>query len=359
MKQKDIESLIQKWHEEGSMTAEQATYFLQDIKTTTSEQSGKKFFTIISLIGASVLTAGVLLLIASNWSYLGKTVQLLLALLLPIIPLSIAYYMMAVTQSTSVLSRVANIFGVGLIGGSISIVGQIYNLESGYLTLMILWLALSLPFVLVFRRPENVLISAVLAGLALFAWIFEGFDRWWQDEQAFAITLTVVFLAYSFFMYAVGKILRGSAVWESGARVLRLLSASVATVVLFLSTFELYARVVTDSSYSSTDWVPLSIVLNLLFIGFLVAVLIQAIKHQEESLVYNVVRMMFIYIIVKYFTLFSGLLDTGVLFILGGILFIAGAWYLEKNKKRLIMLVQNNEESSPFAPHNSSRENYE
>ena len=107
-----------------------------------------------------------------------------------------------------------------------------------------------------------------------------------------------------------------------------------------MTTFEFYARLVTDTSYRGSEWVPLSIIFNLLFIGFLVFVLVQAIKYQEERLVYGAVRMMFIYVIVKYYTLFSGILDTGLLFVVGGIIFIAGAWYLEKNKQKLMMLVK-------------------
>jgi len=367
MKQKDIESLIDRWRGDGVVTSEQANYMLQDLKESTLEQSGKKLITIISLVGAAALTAGMLLIIASNWTYLGKTFQLLLALLLPVVPLSIAYYMVEVRQSKSVLSRVANVFGVGLIGGALAIIGQIYHLEAGYTTLMLFWLLLSLPFVFVFRRPENVGISAVLAGFAIFTWVIEALEvleNWWWDTQSFTITLTVALAAYCLILYIIGKSLRNSAVWGSGARVLRLLSASVGTVTLFVTTFEFYARIVTDSGYRDSGWIPLSIMFNLIFIGFLIFVLVQAIKYQEERLVYGAVRMMFIYLIVKYFTLFSGMLDTGLLFVVGGVLFVAGGWYLEKNKRKLAIFVQNTEavaykSNSDFTPQNLNQRDYE
>lgn len=339
MKQKDIEGLISRWQRDGVVTPEQASYMSQDLRASTSEQSGKKLITIVSLIGAAVLTSGVLLIISSNWAYLGKTIQLLLALLLPVIPLSVAYYMVEVRQSESVLSRVANVFGVGLIGGALSLIGQIYHLESGYATLMFFWLLLSLPFVFVFRRPENLSISAVLGGLAIFTWIIERFEDWGITEQSFTITITAVLIAYCLLLYLVGKTLKNSVVWGSGARVLRFLSTSVATVILFVTTFEFYARLVTDSGYEESGWIPLSVAFNLIFIGFLMFGLVRAIKYQKEGLVYSTVRMVFIYVIVKYFTLFSGILDTGLLFVVGGIMFIAGAWYLEKNKQKLMMLM--------------------
>jgi uncharacterized membrane protein len=365
VKQKDIENLISKWQGEGVVTPEQVNYMLQDLKTSTSEQSGKKLITIISSIGVTVLIAGVLLIISSNWSYLGKPLQLLLALLLPIIPLCIAYYMTEVRQSKSMLPRVTGVFGVGLIGGALSIIGQIYHLETGYTMLMLLWFILSLPFVFVFRRSENVGISAVLTGLAIFTGIFEWYENWWRHEESIVITLTVAFAIYCLSLYFTGRLLNKSTVWGSSARVLMFLGISVGTLTLFVTTFEFYARFMTDStSYGDLEWVPLSILFNIFFIAFLFFVLVQAIKHQEERLVYGAVRMMFIYIIVKYFTLFSEILDTGLLFVGGGVIFIAGAWYLEKNKKGLMRLVQSNERialnnDSAFIAQNVNNKDYE
>lgn len=341
MKQENIEGLIKKWQGAGMISPEQANYMLQDVKTSSTELSGKKFVTVISLIGASVLTAGILLIIASNWSYLGKPLQLLLALLLPIVPLSIAYYMVEVKRSETILSRVANVFGVGLIGGSLAIIDQIYHLEATYTTLLLLWLILSLPFVFVFVRSENVGISATLGGLTIFAFIMEMLEDWFVNEQTAVVTITTLLLMYCVCLYTIGKALRNSPVWGKAVRILRLMSASIGSIVLFATTFEFYARAITNSGYRDSGWIPLSIALNLFFIGFLVFVLVQAIKYQEENLVYNTIRMMFLYVIVKYFLLFGKMLDTGLLFIIGGIIFIAGGWYLEKNKHKLMTLMGN------------------
>lgn len=336
MKRTDVANLIEQWETDQVINSQQASYMLADLEQTAAEQSGNKFVVAIAVFGASVLVAGVLLLIASNWNSLGKLPQLGLALLLPILPLTLAYYLSEVKRSRSILVAVANIAGIGLIGGAISLIGQIYNLESGYVTLLWLWTILSLPFVFVLRRAENVVGSAVLLGGALLFTLLEQFG-WWRDEQALVLTLTVGALLYAGTLYSIGAALRHSAVWGKSVRWLRLLSAPVATVTLFVTTFEFYAKTVLDISYRdpSSAWILLSVFLNFFFIGFLVFVLLRAFRYQEERLAFGVIRLLFLYLIVKYFTLFSDMFETGLLLIGGGILFISGAWYFERHKNQL------------------------
>lgn len=359
MKQRDFEQLILRWAEEGIIDATQKQYLLADLQHSTAEQSGKKFVITIATVGATVLVAGVLLLIASNWQFLGKSFQVFLALLMPLFPLMLAYYLSAVKRSQSILVLVANIFGVGLIGASLALIGQIYNLESGYSSLLWWWAVLSTPFVFVFKRAENLVVSAALFGVALMFLYLEMVDD--SDESAFVLVLTVSALAYAGLLYAIGTILRSSTVWASGARLLRLMSASVASVVLFITTFEFYARLITDVEWNSSGWIPLSILLNITFIAFLLFVLVRAFRAQEERLALSVVRLLFLYVIVKYFTLFSSMLDTGVLLVLGGMLFITGAWYLEKHKIQLLTLMRQEvrEGSSGSNVHSTQSSYYE
>jgi uncharacterized membrane protein len=89
------------------------------------------------------------------------------------------------------------------------------------------------------------------------------------------------------------------------------------------------------------SWMPFSIGLNVLFIGFLVFVLLKAFSYEENGLGFWVVRIFALYLLTKYVTLFSEMLDTGFFLIGGGLLFIGGAWFLEKNKANLIYLMKN------------------
>lgn len=346
MKSKEFEKLIGKWRDQGTITPEQATYMVSDLQESASEESGKKFIHAVGILGGLALSAGVLLVIASNWEYLGKGIKLVLALLMSIIPLALAYYIVVIKESETIWGRVLNLFGLFLIGGSLAMIGQIYNLESEYTRFLWTWTLLAAPFIFVFRKVENVSFVAVAVGVAGFAWITDAFDSYYNTQQLF-LTMTVAALSYAAIIYILGNAFRSSTVWEESARALRLMSASAATITLFFMTFEFYAREITDSSYDEFGWVPLSIMFNLLFIAFMVFVLMQAFKHQEERVAMSAIRLLGFYLIVKYFTLFSDMLDTGTLMVFGGLLFIGGAWYLEKNKKVLMGMMRNGTPTPP------------
>ncbi len=340
MKKHDIQELIQRWLQADAINQAQADYMIADLGQITSEKSGSNFINAIMVVGALAISMGLLLIIASNWQFFTKEIKLVMALLLPVLPLCFAYYQLIVKESQSVLGQVANILAVVLVGGSLALIGQIYNLEPNYTSFLWSWLVLTIPFVFIFKHVANVFCSVVLCGLALLFTLTDWFDLL-RDEQSFLTTLSAATLLYAGILYVLGGILRTSQVWRESARWLRLGSASLAIMTLFIMTFEWYARIVTDAGYYSTDvnWVPLSITLNLLFIGFLLFVLFRAFRYQEVQLGFNVVRIFGVYLITKYFTLFSGMLDTGLFMILGGALFVLGAWYLEKRKSFLIKLM--------------------
>lgn len=337
MKKVDINALIIRWLQVGTINEEQAQYMRADVQQLTSQESGKRFISGVMLIGAFALSLGVLLVIASNWSAFGQGFKALLAVLMPIIPISFAYYRLEVKGSNEVLGRASGIVGLALVGGALALIAQIYNLEPDYVRFLWLWMLLTAPLLLVFKRAENAVFSATLGGVALLATLIDWFEIW-DDEQSATITITLAALLYAFLLFQIGNFTRYSKTWMESGQALRLGSASLAIITLFITTFEFYARVILDAGYRSSDatWVPLSIILNLVFLGFLLYVMLRAFRYEENKLGFNIIRIFGIYLLVKYVTLFSGMLDTGLFMILGGLMFIAGAWYLEKKKDLLV-----------------------
>ena len=92
MKKRDLDALIQKWATSGAITSEQAAFMRDEVATFTSERSGDTFIKAIMYIGATALSLGCLLLVASNWEHLTKTMKLVLTLLMPVVPLAYAYW---------------------------------------------------------------------------------------------------------------------------------------------------------------------------------------------------------------------------------------------------------------------------
>ena len=338
MKKVDINAMISRWQKAGIITEDQAEQMRQDATAVTTEKSGSRFIRAVMLVGAIALSLGVLLVIASNWDDFGKIFQLCLAVLMPIIPLTFAYYRTQIKATEDVLSRAAGIVGLALVGGTLAIIGQIYNLESDYVSLLWLWFILTVPFVGIFKRTENMLFSLLLLGVTLSTTIITWLNDSGADEEGFIITMTLFGLVYASANYLAGNLLRGSATWFKSAQAMRIGAAYLATIILFITTFGIYAELLVD------EWVLLSIIFNLFFVGFLVFVMFKAFGRQESGLGFNMVRMFGIYLVTKYILLFSDMLETGFFLIVGGVIFIVGAWQLEKRKQNLISYMQSGSE---------------
>lgn len=363
MKIKDIEALTQRWLSAGAISPEQADYFVADVKNYIADKSGVKFISAIMYMGATALSLGALLFIASNWEYMGDGFKVILSFLLPLIPLIFAYWHMFIKQADTVLAKAAHILGLVLVGGSIALIEQIYNLQSDTQAVLWIWNLLTIPFIFVFKKPENIVFTTLLTGSAILFSLFDFFDKSRIDENVGIVLITSVTLLYAYLMYAIGGALRNVSLWEQGGRLLRIGGGIIASIMLFLMTFEWYARmVVSNNSHDyyrnyadPISWQPLSIVLNLVFLGFLVFALFRATKYEEYQFAFSVVRLFGLYLLVKYFTLFYGMFETSLFFIVGGILFIAGGWFLEKNKN---VLVQYMKSSGQSGINNGSQQNY-
>jgi len=337
MKKEEIKTLIASWLKTNIINQEQATYMIADVTKVTSEKSGNKFISAVMYIGATALSMGALLLIASNWSGFSKSFKLILAILLPIIPITFAYWKIIVEGKESVLGRSASILGMALVGGSLALIGQIYNLESNMVNFLWTWALLTTPFIFVFKKKENVLFSALLLGPTLFWTIVQVVENNLVEESFGVILMTAVSLGYSLFLYLVGSAMRNSTEWIESGRMLRISGASLASVTFFIMTFEFYARSIIGGNYRSPgNWEIISVVFNLLFIGYLIFAIARSVKFEEYSFAFSLVRLFALYLLVKYFTLFYSMFDTGLFFIIGGVLFIAGGLFLEKKKDLLV-----------------------
>ena len=337
MRKKQVNALIERWLVAGKISAEQAEYMTEDVATVTSEESSHRLVSAVMYIGATALSLGALLLIASNWAGLSKGLKLVLTVLLPVIPLIFAYWQLVVKDTGNVLGRAANILGLALVGGSLALIGQIYNLEADMVSFLWTWALLTAPFLFVFRKQENVLFSATLIGVALMFVVFEFLESSNMDNGTELLLFTLVGLVYSYLLYTIGVGLRSISSWSDSGRLLRIGGAGVAAVILFITTFDEYAQEIVGHSYrNQVSWEGLAIIFNLVFVGFLSFALVRAIKFEEYNFAYTIVRFFGLYLLVKYFTLFYSMLDTGLFFILGGVLFIAGGWFLEKKKALLV-----------------------
>jgi uncharacterized membrane protein len=358
MKKSDVLSLLQKWLGEGSISNEQAAYMQAEIEQFTANRSSTQFIASIMYVGAAALALGVLMFIASNWEVLPKIFKLACALLLPVIPLLFAYYKLILKNTSMVLARAANVLGVAMIGGSMSIIGQVYNLEPDYTLFFWMWAVLSVPFLLLFRKVENTFSFAVLLAASVGASLLDLVESYRIESSGAILLFTYSALFYCAAMYFIGSLFRRVQAWEESTRLLRIGAGSISITILFVTTFDWYAQLLTNDwglfrSGDDGSWIPYAILFNIVFIIYLVFVMHRAIRFEEYEFAFTVVRMFMLYLIVKYFTLFYDMFQTGILMIGGGILFITAGWLLERYRKDIIeyfkqMAPKNNAPSHPL-----------
>lgn len=130
---------------------------------------------IISILGALLVGAGVILLVAHNWDELSRTIKLLFAAL----PLIIGYVLCAIAivknRNNIALNESAAIFTTMALGALISLISQIYNIPGSATTFLFIWIALSIPLIYLMRSALVSLLTIV--GMVIFmfstAWSYQ------------------------------------------------------------------------------------------------------------------------------------------------------------------------------------------
>ena len=82
-----IDQLIGHWETKKIITAKQAGQMRADIALDSQQRSKNRFIMGLSTLGAIALGAGIILFVASNWAVLPSALKLVMAVLLPVLPL--------------------------------------------------------------------------------------------------------------------------------------------------------------------------------------------------------------------------------------------------------------------------------
>ncbi len=337
-----IYTLLETWKTEGLVTNEQAVRLEASARAYLREQSSNWFISAILYVGAAALSLGFLIFIAANWEAISPGGKMVLAILLPLVPLCYAFYELTTrNRELSRLGQAMALAGTALIGGTLALIDQLYNLPPDMTRFFATWALLSLPFALTFQTVFHALLTAVLAGAAVFGFTIDVIEVRNLAEQPGVILMTLVAFVYAGILYLVGE--ASSRYEPASGRVLRISGALLFIVTMFAATFEEYARAVT--TWDQEEVMLLSLVFNLVFVAAAVAAMFIAVGRNELSFAFMMVRVLFLYLIVKYFTLFYSMLDTGLFLIIGGAIFISGALVLERKKAAVLAYMKRVQET--------------
>ena len=299
------------WVQKNIISDSQKVAILEDVNNETSANS---FFKILSVIASVFIGAGAILIISSNWAYLPKAIKLLLILLMPVVSVGGGYFLSYVKHEYQKIGNAFIILGSLLIGASLALLGQLYNLDGSVAGLLLWWFVLSLPLTLLFKSKSLAAISVSLVYASLFYFITDpnGWWVWGIDEQLLVRTFTLVPVIIIAISEAIKTRYKDNS-YHAIAVTFEVVSLKILLLTLFIGTigedeFWLFGKTGGSELFQ-----------NILFLGVVFFVMWYANKRYLSVLRHSAFFWLAAYMVVKYFAWFWDYMDTGIFFVLFGI----------------------------------------
>jgi uncharacterized membrane protein len=383
---------IQKLHEAGLITDEQRRKINEHFNL---KEDGNKFLAIVSIIGAVLITAGIILLISAHWNEIPRGVKIATGILLMLGAHAGGWWLRESHGKYPKTGEALHLIGSGLFLANIALIGQIYNIVSRPPNAFLLWWVgiAALPWLLRSKAQHVLLLLAfgIWFGLEVNergSWFYAGDDQrqillysllglvytgsgWVLRRGPFAdfagVTEKLGLLAFLVFFYpltwkeffggwnnsevhqwflpALGLV--ALLALASGVRNLRALPAqwrwtwfaALFGMMIFMATvwFGLWQNY-SDGGPRYYHWGPswTHLVASLALFVFCLLQIQVGLQQRSPFLVNLGVVFIALDILAAYLDLFGSMARTGVMFLISGIFLIVFGVYLEKKRRRLM-----------------------
>lgn len=392
MKHADIQIL----HDAGLITGEQRDKIIRHFGL--KEDGGNKFLAIVSIIGAVLITAGIILLISAHWNEIPRGVKIAGGILLMLGFHAGGWWLREIHGQYRKTGEALHLVGSGLFLANIGLLGQVYNIVSRPPNAFLFWWIgiAALPWLLRSKAQHVLLLLAfgVWFGLEVNergSWLYAGDDArqlllysllglvylgagWVLRRGAFAefagVTEKLGLLAFLIFFYP--QTWKDFSGWDNsdiqqwlfpalglvallplagGVKNLRALGrqwrwtwlAALFGMMLFMATvwFSLWQL---DHAAGSRDYFwseSWSYLLGTIALFVFCLLQIQVGLLERSPFLVNLgVVFIALDIIAAYFDLFGSMARTGVMFLLSGIFLIVFGVYLEKKRRKLMKQIK-------------------
>jgi uncharacterized membrane protein len=378
---------IQKIHAAGLISEEQRQAIIEHFKL---DREGNRFLVIVGIIGAVLISAGVILLISANWENIPRFVKLAGGLAL-LIGAHVGGWALARDDKHPVASDILHLAGSGMFLANIALVGQIYHLSSRPPNAILLWLAgiAALPWILRSKAQHILTLCAfgLWLGLELNqrdSWLF--FDGDARQFMVYAI-LGVVFagagqlldktrfpefasatekfgllmLNISSYPLTLGLFYGSGRVAPTAWILTGLITAAAAGLTLLAA---LRLRVIADAQWRwvwaiaqigvlALAWIGLTVKMEsswnsghpllgphwiatpVLFLFCLVQAQVGQIRR-SPWMVNLAIVLIGLHVMTAYFQLFGSMQTTGMMFVVTGVFLIGLSIYLERKRRSLL-----------------------
>ncbi|MCA6079071.1 DUF2157 domain-containing protein [Fulvivirga sedimenti] len=141
-----------------------------DSKTTANSQN--RLFIIFGIFGGLLVGLGIILIIAHNWDQFSRGVKTSFAFLPLIIGQALCFYTLFKRNASVAWRETSCVVLFFAVGGSISLISQIYNIPGNLTNYLMVWMMLVLPQIYLLRSSATSLLS--LIGITAFAFQSDG-----------------------------------------------------------------------------------------------------------------------------------------------------------------------------------------
>jgi uncharacterized membrane protein len=128
-------------------------------------------FIILATVGAALVGAGIVLLIAHNWDELSRATRTVIAFLPLLIAQALVVFTLVRRNESRAWRESVAVFDVAAVATAISLISQTYQIQGSFDSFMRIWLLLSIPIVYLLRTT----LGAIVYVIAAVVWLF---DRW-------------------------------------------------------------------------------------------------------------------------------------------------------------------------------------
>jgi uncharacterized membrane protein len=128
-------------------------------------------FVILATVGAALVGAGIVLIIAHNWDELSRATRTVIAFLPLLIAQALVVFVLMRRDESRPWREAVAVFDVAAVATAISLISQTYQIQGSFAEFMRVWLLLSIPIVYLLRTT----VGAVVYVLGTVVWLF---SRW-------------------------------------------------------------------------------------------------------------------------------------------------------------------------------------
>ena len=124
-------------------------------------------FVILATVGAALVGAGIILIIAHNWDDLSRATRTVIAFIPLLIAQALVVFVLMRRNESRPWREAVAVFDVAAVATAISLISQTYQIQGSFADFMQVWLLLSIPIVYLLRTT----IGAVVYVLGTLVWL--------------------------------------------------------------------------------------------------------------------------------------------------------------------------------------------